>query len=81
MALGQGPVGSRNLGAAGLLAGARFLLSLEALQEAGPWPLSALGREGEAIEQVRGWLACQKAQGCVNPRMATGMGYGRNWSS
>ena len=49
---------SRNLGAAVLLAGARFLLSFEALQEAGPWPLSALGREGEATEQVSGWLAC-----------------------
>lgn len=56
--LGQGAVGSRNLGARGLLDGAKFLLRLGG--PAGsqpPQPLSALGREGKATEAKRPGLS------------------------
>lgn len=49
--LGQGPVGSRNLGAGGLLVGPRFLLSLGG--PAGSWP-SALVSPGQSNGSHRG---------------------------
>lgn len=67
--LGQGPVGSRNLGAGGLLVGPRFLLSLGGPAGTGPQLLSALGRAMEATEG----LACLPEGPGLSESWASGM--------